>query len=60
MVEKVCSRAVILSAGRVAAEHAVTRDAEGDRDALERLFVRVTAQDDYQPVAQRILDLVQA
>ena len=60
MVEKVCSRAVILSAGRVAAEHAVTRDAEGDRDALERLFVRVTAQDDYQPVARRILDLVQA
>jgi len=60
MVEKVCSRAVILSAGRVAAEHAVTRDAEGDRDALERLFVRVTAQDDYRPVAQRILDLVQA
>jgi len=60
MVEKVCSRAVILSAGRVAAEHAVTRDGEGDRDALERLFVRVTAQDDYQPVARRILDLVQA
>jgi len=60
MVEKVCSRAVILSAGRVAAEHAVTRDAGGDRDALERLFVRLTAQDDYQPVARRILDLVQA
>ena len=60
MVEKVCSRAVILSAGRVAAEHAVAGEAAGERDVLERLFVRVTAQDDYQPVARRILDLVQA
>ena len=59
MVEKVCSRAVILSAGRVAAEHAVAVEAAGERDALERLFVRVTAQEDYQPVARRILDLVQ-
>ena len=59
MVEKVCSRAVILSAGRVAAEHAVAGEAAGERDVLERLFVRVTAQDDYQPVARRILDLVQ-
>jgi len=60
MVEKVCSRAVILSAGRVAAEHAVAGDAASERDALERLFVRVTAQEDYQPIARRILDLVQA
>jgi ABC-2 type transport system ATP-binding protein len=60
MVEKVCSRAVILSAGRVAAEHAMGGEAAGGRDALERLFVRVTAQEDYQPIARRILDLVQA
>ena len=60
MVEKVCSRAVILSAGRVAAEHAVAGAAAGERDALEHLFVRVTAQEDYQPIARRILDLVQA
>jgi hypothetical protein len=30
----------------------------GERDSLEKLFVRVTAQDDYRPVARRILDLV--
>jgi ABC-2 type transport system ATP-binding protein len=59
MVEKVCSRAVILSAGRLAAEHPVASGAAADRDSLERLFVRVTAQEDYQPVARRILDVMQ-
>jgi ABC-2 type transport system ATP-binding protein len=58
MVEKVCSRAIILSAGRLAAEHAVAGGPAGERDSLEKLFVRVTAQDDYRPVARRILDLV--
>jgi ABC-2 type transport system ATP-binding protein len=59
MVEKVCSRAVILSAGRVAAEHQVSADRAGDSDSLETLFVRVTAQEDYRPVARRILDVMQ-
>jgi ABC-type methionine transport system ATPase subunit len=59
MVEKVCSRAVILSAGRVAAEHQVSADRTGDSDSLEKLFVRVTEQEDYRPVARQILDVMQ-
>ena len=59
MVQKVCSRAVILSAGRVAAEHSVSADCAGDADSLEKLFVRVTEQEDYRPVARQILDVMQ-
>ena len=59
MVEKVCSRAVILSRGRLAAEHAVDQAQAGERDSLEHLFVRVTAQEDYRPVARLILDVMQ-
>jgi len=57
MVEKVCSRAVILSAGRLAAEHRMPDD--GHSDSLETLFVRVTEQEDYRPVARQILDVMQ-
>src|SRR6266853_2500839 len=60
MVEKVCSRAVILSNGRVAAEHQVSAARDGDSDSLERLFVRVTSQSDFTPVAREILDLIQS
>ena len=60
MVEKVCSRAVILSAGRLAAEHRVSDGRDGHRDSLEDLFVRVTEQEDYRPIARRILDVMQA
>ena len=59
MVEKVCSRAVILSRGRLAAEHRMSADRAGDADSLEDLFVRVTAQEDYRPVARAILDVIQ-
>jgi len=59
MVERVCSRAVILSAGRLAAEHSVSDDRTGDSDSLEKLFVRVTEQEDYRPVARQILDVMQ-
>src|SRR5215831_12512850 len=59
MVEKVCSRAVILSAGRLAAEHRIAdRHADG-KDALESLFLRVTEQADYRPIARQILDVAQ-
>jgi ABC-2 type transport system ATP-binding protein len=58
MVESVCSRAVILSNGRVAAEQCIARGA-GGAHSLERLFVRVTAQEDFRPLARRILDVVQ-
>src|SRR5438128_7682052 len=59
MVEKVCSRAVILSAGRLAAEHRVSDEPPGHSDSLETLFVRVTEQEDYRPVARQILDVMQ-
>jgi ABC-2 type transport system ATP-binding protein len=59
MVEKVCSRAVILSRGRVAAEHRVSDSRTGDSDSLEKLFVRVTEQEDYRPIAREILDVMQ-
>ena len=59
IVEKVCSRAVILSAGRLAAEHRVSADRTGNPDSLEKLFVRVTEQEDYRPIARRILDVMQ-
>jgi ABC-2 type transport system ATP-binding protein len=60
MVEKICTRAVILSKGRVVAEHAISTARRGDAGALEELFVRVTDQPDFSPVARAILDVVQA
>src|SRR5438876_3369104 len=58
MVEKVCSRAVILSKGRIVAEHTVSRERNGDSATLEDLFVRVTDQQDFAPVAREILDVM--
>src|SRR5688572_30567272 len=58
MVEKLCSRVVILSEGRIVAERPVIF-APGD-ESLEDVFIRVTKQDDYRPIAQAILDTVQA
>ena len=58
MVQQLCSRVVILSAGRVVAEEAVAAfDPSGD-GSLESLFVRVTDQPDYGPVARQILDAI--
>src|SRR5258706_14799666 len=48
MIEKLCSRAVILSKGRIVAEHRVSDDRRGDSATLEDLFVRVTEQDDFR------------
>ena len=59
MVEKVCSRVVILSHGRIAAERRVPNHARGGSESLEELFVRVTDQQDYRPTARRILDVMQ-
>ena len=52
-------RAVILSHGRLVAEHRVSDDRSGDSDSLEQLFVRVTEQEDYRPIAREILDVMQ-
>jgi ABC-2 type transport system ATP-binding protein len=58
MVERLCSRVVILSSGRVVAEMPVA-DLERTGDgSLERLFVRITEQPDYTPVARQILNAI--
>jgi ABC-2 type transport system ATP-binding protein len=58
MVEKLCSRAVILSKGRLVAERAIADARAGESASLEQLFVRVTDQQDFAPVAREILDVM--
>ena len=58
MVEQLCSRVVILSAGRIVAEHDVASMKDPRSPSLEDVFVRATGQDDFAPLAQQILDLV--
>src|SRR5262245_33123416 len=59
MAEQVCSRVVILSAGRLVAEREI-RTLNGDGETLEQLFLRVTEQSDYRPIAMRILDVIES
>ena len=59
MVEKLCSRVVILSRGRVAAEHDMEKFRSQQSRSLEEVFVQTTGQDDFTPVARQILDLMQ-
>jgi ABC-2 type transport system ATP-binding protein len=58
IVEKLCSRVVILSAGRLVAEQRVAGMERTGAGSLEDIFVRVTEQPDYTPVAQQILDTI--
>jgi len=58
MVEKICSRAIILSKGRLVAQHTVSSARRGDAASLEELFVRVTDQQDFTPVARNILSVI--
>jgi ABC-2 type transport system ATP-binding protein len=60
MVEKLCSRVVILSAGRLVAEHRLTDLQQDGRDSLENTFVRATAQEDFTPTARAILETIRA
>jgi ABC-2 type transport system ATP-binding protein len=58
MVERLCSRAVILSAGRVVREQRIgSLPATGD-GSLEDVFVRATNPPDFTPVARDILDAI--
>jgi ABC-2 type transport system ATP-binding protein len=59
MVEKLCSRVVILSRGRVAAEHDMKEFRSQQSRSLEEVFVQTTGQEDFTPVARQILDLMQ-
>lgn len=60
MVEKLCSRVVILAAGRVVVERRVDAFTPAGPDSLEETFVRATRQIDYMPVARQILDVIQS
>lgn len=60
MVEKLCSRVVILSSGRLVAEQAIGPSTDGGASSLEDTFVRVTRQPDFTPVAREILDTIRA
>ncbi len=51
MVERLCSRAVILSAGRLVAEHRVADAGQARLTPLEEIFARATDQEDFMPVA---------
>lgn len=61
VVEQLCSRVVILHGGRVVAEDRVA-DLRASRtsNALEEVFARVTCQEDYASVAERILEVVRS
>lgn len=60
MVERLCSRVIILSSGRIVAEQRVGDFARAGDTSLESTFVRVTEQPDYLPVARDILDAISA
>jgi ABC-2 type transport system ATP-binding protein len=60
VVEQICSRVMILHAGRVAAEERIgpLRDSAGV-SPLEDVFARVTQQEDYASLAEEILQVIQ-
>jgi ABC-2 type transport system ATP-binding protein len=60
MVEKLCSRVVILSSGRVVAEQDLAALGTTGEPTLEDTFCRVTKQADFRPLAREILDTIQA
>ncbi len=60
MVEKLCSRVVILSSGRIVAEQEVAAFGTTATPTLEETFFRVTKQADFRPLAKEILDTIQA
>jgi ABC-2 type transport system ATP-binding protein len=58
MVEKLCSRVIVLSSGRVVLERRVADfDREGP-DSLEETFARATEQPDFAPTARQIVDTI--
>jgi ABC-2 type transport system ATP-binding protein len=59
MVEKLCSRVVILSAGRTVLQQRVEDFDRAGPNSLEDTFVRVTRQPDFLPLARQILDTIQ-
>jgi ABC-2 type transport system ATP-binding protein len=60
MVERLCSRVVILSSGRMVAAHAMSEFGADRSLTLEETFVRVTRQPDFTPVAREIIDTIRS
>src|ERR671912_747169 len=58
MVEKLCSRVIVLSSGRVVLERRVADFEREGPDSLEETFVRITRQQDFNPLARQILDTI--
>jgi ABC-2 type transport system ATP-binding protein len=58
MVEKLCSRVVILSTGRLVAEHDMADFRSVGSPSLEDTFFRITKQADFTPVAREIIDTI--
>ena len=61
VVEQICSRVMILHAGRVVAEDRIDRAHESPGvSSLENIFARVTEQEDYTSVANEILQVIRS
>ena len=58
MVEKLCSRVVILSRGRLVESRRVDAFDPSGPGSLESTFMRVTEQPDYTPVAREIFETI--
>jgi ABC-2 type transport system ATP-binding protein len=58
MVEKLCSRVIVLSGGRIALERRVADFERSGPASLEETFFRVTHQPDFAPLAREILDTI--
>lgn len=60
VVEQLCSRVLILSGGRIVAEHVVASPGDACSPSLEDVFVQATHQVDLLPVARQILDVMRS
>ncbi len=60
MVEKLCSRVVILASGRLVAERDMADFTATGTPSLEDTFCQLTKQADFRPLARDILDTIQA
>jgi ABC-2 type transport system ATP-binding protein len=58
IVEQLCSRVLILSHGRIVADHDVVALQQPGSPSLEQVFVRATGHDDFTAAAGRILDVM--
>ncbi len=58
VVEQLCSRVLILSGGRIVAEHELSSPDRACATPLEAVFIHATSQGDFLPVAREILDVM--